>query len=73
MHTSTNSRGPRTASVRDARTRGHMLADIIAKAHIGLVDSYLGDLDWRIKENSNMGYSLQGLNNFIASEVSKTY
>ena len=26
-----------------------------------------------VKENSNMGYSLQGLNNYISSEVSKTY
>lgn len=42
-------------------------------SHIDLVDSYIGDLDWRVKENSNMGYSLQGLNNYIASEVSKTY
>ncbi len=40
---------------------------------LGLVDNYLGKLDWQVKENSNMGYSLQGLNNYIASEVSKTY
>jgi ribonucleoside-triphosphate reductase len=40
---------------------------------LGLVDSYLSKLDWQVKENSNMGYSLQGLNNYIASEVSKTY
>jgi ribonucleoside-triphosphate reductase len=37
------------------------------------VDSYLGELDWQVKENSNMGYSLQGMNNYIFSEVSKTY
>lgn len=47
--------------------------EIISKAQIDLVDSYIGDLDWRVKENSNMGYSLQGLNNFIAAEVSKNY
>ncbi|HCC05973.1 TPA: ribonucleoside triphosphate reductase [Candidatus Nomurabacteria bacterium] len=40
---------------------------------LGLVDNYLGKLDWQVKENSNMGYSLQGLNNYIFSEVSKTY
>ena len=40
---------------------------------LNLVDSYLGKLDWQVKENSNMGYSLQGLNNYIFSEVSKTY
>ena len=42
-------------------------------ASLGLVDNYLEKLDWQVKENSNMGYSLQGLNNYIFSEVSKTY
>jgi ribonucleoside-triphosphate reductase len=42
-------------------------------ASLGLVDSYIGNLDWQVKENSNMGYSLQGLNNYIFSETSKTY
>lgn len=42
-------------------------------ASLGLIDSYLERLDWQVKENSNMGYSLQGLNNYIFSEVSKTY
>lgn len=42
-------------------------------ASLGLVDDYLDKLDWQVKENSNMGYSLQGLNNFLFSEVSKTY
>jgi ribonucleoside-triphosphate reductase len=42
-------------------------------AALGLVDSYIGNGDWQIKENSNMGYSLQGLNNYIFSETSKTY
>lgn len=43
------------------------------KASLGLIDNYISDLDWQVKENSNMGYSLQGLNNHLASEVSKTY
>ncbi len=42
-------------------------------ASLGLIDGYLDNLDWQVKENSNMGYSLQGLNNYIFSEVSKTY
>ncbi|HXK40294.1 MAG TPA: ribonucleoside triphosphate reductase, partial [Candidatus Paceibacterota bacterium] len=29
--------------------------------------------DWQVKENSNMGFSLQGLNNYLASEISKVY
>jgi ribonucleoside-triphosphate reductase len=40
---------------------------------IDLVDQYLSKADWQVKENSNMSFSLQGLNNYIASEVSKTY
>ena len=28
----------------------------------------LSRLDWRVRENSNMAYSLQGLNNYISSE-----
>ena len=55
------------------RDQHKQLRDITNTASIDLVDSYIGDLDWRIKENSNMGYSLQGLNNFISSEISKTY
>ncbi|MDR1082051.1 MAG: ribonucleoside triphosphate reductase, partial [Deltaproteobacteria bacterium] len=38
-----------------------------------LMDSYLEALDWKVKENSNMGYSLQGLNNYIASAVTANY
>lgn len=38
-----------------------------------LIDQYLDKLDWKIKENSNMGYSLQGLNNYISAEVTKNY
>ncbi len=38
-----------------------------------LVDQYLSKLDWRVKENSNMAYSLQGLNNHVASTISAHY
>ena len=31
-----------------------------------LIESYLDRSDWRVNENSNMSYSLQGLNNHIA-------
>lgn len=40
---------------------------------VDLVDTYLSKADWQVKENSNMAFSLQGLNNYIASEISKTY
>ncbi|HFQ80524.1 MAG TPA: ribonucleoside triphosphate reductase [Desulfobacterales bacterium] len=46
---------------------------IADRADVKLIDNYLERLDWQVEENSNMGYSLQGLNNYISSEVSKTY
>ena len=45
----------------------------INEANVNLVDSYLRKLDWKVNENSNMSYSIQGLNNYIASEISKNY
>ncbi|WP_297473145.1 ribonucleoside triphosphate reductase [Persephonella sp.] len=38
-----------------------------------LVENYLKKLDWRVYENSNTTYSLQGLNFYISSEVTKEY
>lgn len=38
-----------------------------------IVDHYIHNTDWKVRENSNMGYSLQGLNNHIASTVTKKY
>jgi len=38
-----------------------------------LIDNYLNQSDWRVKENANMTYSLQGLNNHVASIISANY
>lgn len=38
-----------------------------------LMEEYLRQTDWRVKENSNMSYSLQGLNNHLASTISSNY
>ena len=38
-----------------------------------MIDKYLENLDWKVNENSNMGYSLQGLNNYVSAEITKTY
>jgi len=40
---------------------------------IEAVDDYLGLNDWMVKENSNMGFSLQGLNNYIATKIITNY
>ncbi|MDP2930014.1 MAG: ribonucleoside triphosphate reductase, partial [bacterium] len=37
------------------------------------IDKYIQELDWQVKENANMTYSLQGLNQFTVSAVSKKY
>lgn len=38
-----------------------------------MINKYLKKLDWKVNENSNMSYSLQGLNNYIASELTAQY
>ncbi len=40
---------------------------------MNVISSYLDRSDWKIKENSNMGFSLQGLNNHISSEITAQY
>ncbi len=49
------------------------IREIASKFNTDLVDQYLNQNDWRVNENSNMAYSLQGLNHYISSEVSKLY
>lgn len=38
-----------------------------------VVEEYLNQSNWRVKENANMSYAVQWLNNFIASKVSAKY
>jgi len=38
-----------------------------------MIEEYLGEDTWYVKENSNMTYSLQGLNNFIAAQITEKY
>lgn len=37
------------------------------------VDKYLKELDWQVYENANMTFSLQGLNQYAISNISKKY
>ncbi|MBU1045776.1 hypothetical protein KJ616_01480 [Patescibacteria group bacterium] len=37
------------------------------------VDQYLGKLDWEVRENANMTFSLQGLNHYGVSYIVKKY
>jgi ribonucleoside-triphosphate reductase len=49
------------------------MREIARQGGLELIDSYLSKVDWRVRENSNMSFSLQGLNNYISSEISKSY
>jgi ribonucleoside-triphosphate reductase len=40
---------------------------------ISIVDDYLEEQDWRVRENSNMTFSLQGLNVHITQKVISNY
>lgn len=55
------------------RDQHQQIRELADKIHNGLVDKYINKTDWQVKENSNMSYSLQGLNNYISSEISKNY
>ena len=55
---------------REKRTK---MRRIKSKASVALVDAYLEAHDWRVKENSNTSFSLQGLNNYVASDISQEW
>lgn len=48
-------------------------AKVAVEEGISLVDEYLSESNWEIKENSNMAFSLQGLNHYVSAYVSKKY
>jgi len=41
--------------------------------HTRFVETYIKGEDWRIRENANMGFSLQGLNQYLHSQVVSRY
>jgi len=55
------------------REQHAQIRNIATKASVDLVEHYIQKLDWKIKENSNMAFSLQGLNNYISSDVTSEY
>ncbi|MBF0199836.1 MAG: ribonucleoside triphosphate reductase [Desulfamplus sp.] len=55
------------------REQHNQIRNITIREHVELMDSYIRKMDWKVKENSNMSYSLQGLNNFISSDVTAEY
>jgi ribonucleoside-triphosphate reductase len=57
---------------RDKRTKLRDTEASLSEA-VDLIDNYIKEIDWQVKENANMAYSLQGLNNYISSIVSSKY
>ncbi len=55
------------------REQHAVMRRMAAEGPLSLVGKYLGNGDWRVRENSNMAFSLQGLNNYLASDISKRY
>ena len=51
------------------REQHNQIRNITIREHVEMMESYIRRMDWKVKENSNMSYSLQGLNNFISSDV----
>jgi anaerobic ribonucleoside-triphosphate reductase len=49
------------------------MRSIASRFSTDMVDQYLNQRDWKVNENSNMAYSLQGLNHYISAEISKLY
>ncbi|MDR2720944.1 MAG: ribonucleoside triphosphate reductase [Puniceicoccales bacterium] len=56
-----------------ARDRGNRLPEIATQAEVHRVNQYISRTDWEVKENSNMSYSLQGLNHYLSGALSQTY
>ena len=40
---------------------------------LGMIDQYIKELDWEVRENANMAYSLQGMNHYAVSKIVKGY
>jgi len=57
---------------REQRRRIREAAVVLEEA-VERVDQYLEKLDWEVKENANMAFSLQGLNHYGVSGIIKKY
>ncbi|MFW5957968.1 MAG: ribonucleoside triphosphate reductase [Desulfosalsimonas sp.] len=55
------------------REQHAQIRNITTHANVELVENYVQQMDWKIRENSNMSFSLQGLNNYISSDVTAEY
>ena len=57
---------------REKRNEARKVEDVFRDVE-GIMGKYLKKEDWRVQENSNMNYSLQGLNFYVSSSVTARY
>lgn len=57
---------------RQKRQESRAVANMVLDSE-KLVEDYIQVMDWRVSENSNMNYSLQGLNFYLASTIAAKY
>jgi len=55
------------------REQHSQIRSLVTKTNIDFMNNYISKSDWKVKENSNMSYSLQGLNNYISSGITSEY
>ncbi|MFY9198304.1 MAG: ribonucleoside triphosphate reductase [Acutalibacteraceae bacterium] len=55
------------------KRRGAREANALIGATIDMFSNYLGDNDWRVKENANAQKSINGMNNYIRETFTKQY
>jgi anaerobic ribonucleoside-triphosphate reductase len=57
---------------REKRNEARKVEDVFREVE-GIMGKYLKKEDWRVQENSNMNFSLQGLNFYVSSSVTARY
>jgi len=48
-------------------------AEVVTDEAVEIFEKYISEMDWQVKENANMAYSLQGLNHYAVSVLTKRY
>jgi anaerobic ribonucleoside-triphosphate reductase len=57
---------------REKRNEARKVEDVFRDVE-GIMGKYLKKEDWRVQENSNMNFSLQGLNFYVSSSITARY
>jgi ribonucleoside-triphosphate reductase len=55
------------------REQHKQIRELLSSKNNDLIEAYINKTDWQVRENGNMTFSFQGLNHYLASELSKQY